>query len=447
MTEDEILEVRDTRTASEEEVLYRTTARVFDKSEDEAALGAAATRWRAIVEEGRACYPVHLRAAFHGEQYVGSDVIYERQFRLGTHGEAALRTACIGVVLSDPDHRMKGVGRALMQDAVRFARDRECALLLLAGIPNFYHRFGYVDVLDRTNHAMERARIAELSELPEPVNGRITARWATEADTPALLELYERHYGAHPGGFVRSPEEQIRRLRLAGTAPEYVLAVEGGGRVGGYLKFRGANRLQVQEAAADTWPAARALLHYQMRLLEDVPDPASATDAPVTITWPLPPGSLTYNVLAEHLPLVSESRSRPRAGWMARPAYLPALFQSLGPALESRWRRAALTWSGRLVLQVTADPATDQPAGTGVLDFSPGHVRITSAGTDVPRPEAGGQMTVRLTPGAFTQLLFGFRPIWWIATQPGNVIPDAVRVVLETLFPSEPCWIANSDGF
>jgi hypothetical protein len=106
-------------------------------------------------------------------------------------------------------------------------------------------------------------------------------------------------------------------------------------------------------------------------------------------------------------------------------------------------------WSGTLALHVAADVATDQEAGTCVLELAPGSLQILTAGaTDEAEPHARPHhLSARLSPGAFTQLAFGFRPVWWIASQPGNDVPDAARPVLDALFPAEPVWIAATDGF
>jgi hypothetical protein len=112
------------------------------------------------------------------------------------------------------------------------------------------------------------------------------------------------------------------------------------------------------------------------------------------------------------------------------------------PALAARWRRAGLAWSGALTLRIAADPATDQEGGTCALTLASDRLRLSA-----PTEEATRTVRVRLQPGAFTQLLFGFRPVWWVAQQPGNQIPEPAKRLMETLFPAEPGWIAPTDGF
>jgi hypothetical protein len=44
-----------------------------------------------------------------------------------------------------------------MRDGIALACERQQALLVLRGIPDFYGLFGYADVMDVTEHAVERA--------------------------------------------------------------------------------------------------------------------------------------------------------------------------------------------------------------------------------------------------------------------------------------------------
>ncbi|HEV2124672.1 MAG TPA: GNAT family N-acetyltransferase [Chloroflexota bacterium] len=444
---EEPIVVREARTQSDRDAVYHLTARVFSDvpgvpapTEPE-ALAAATARWTRRIESVRAVYPVHIRMAVVAgsgkDDIVGSYVLYERVLRLGTHGEARLRTACIGVVLAHPDRRRAGIGRTLMRDAVRFARERTFDLLLLAGIPDFYHRFGYADVMEGADLGID---LAHLTDVPVDDSG-VRVRPADDKDSAALLTLYERHYGAHAGGFARDLGEQELLASPGEHGPEYLLACDAAGEPCGYVRLRPTDRTRAVEAGANTWAAALALLRYQARFAEHR---EAAEEAAPRLRWRVPPDRHTGYLLAEHLPLTSEMRSRPRAGWLARPAHLPALFHTLAPALAARWERSGHTWTGTLTIQVEADEPTDQPGSACTIGLSPGKCEITAGA--LPHASA----TVRLKPAAFTQLIFGFRPLWWLAGQPGCVVPDQpseARAAMETLFPHEPAWIAGSDSF
>jgi GNAT superfamily N-acetyltransferase len=93
-----------------------------------------ARRWRRSIEAAPEFDPRQWRGAFVGERFAGGYIIYERELRAGA---ARLRTVCIGGVVTHPNHRLHGVGAALMRDAIAFAQQYDHALLLLDGIPNF----------------------------------------------------------------------------------------------------------------------------------------------------------------------------------------------------------------------------------------------------------------------------------------------------------------------
>ncbi len=357
--------VRAPETGAEEDEFYRATARVFDGGDGgdggaggEDALREAAGRWRQRLTGGGR--RVHRRAAFSGGALLGSCVVYERLLRLGPGGVAQLRTACIGAVLSLPEHRRQGVGSALMRDAVRFGADGGFALLLLSGVPDYYHRFGFVDVMERAGHVVDRA---DLDALDPPGRAGDEMRVETAADgaARALLALYERHYGARPGGFQRTLDDQERRLRAADAGARYLIASDARGRPRGYVKLGSG------EAAADTWPAAWALLRHQF---DHPPAGGGALSgqggqgAPASVTWQAPPGSATHYVLADNVRLRTEHRSQPRAGWLARPAHVPTLVRSFLPAFRARWRDTGMAWRGTIELRVGGDAATGQRSHT-----------------------------------------------------------------------------------
>jgi hypothetical protein len=275
-----------------------------------------------------------------------------------------------------------------MRDSTALARARGQALIVLRGIADFYGAFDYVDVFETTEHVVDPALV-----LARPDPG-LPVRPAGQEDAAALLALYERHYGGRTGAYARSPALQRHLLRHRAEPP--LLALDGDGRPRGYLIPGRADDGGAVEAAADDWPAALALLQAHARARPDAAE----------LRWPLPPAGPTYWALADHLPLRSETRSRPNAGWMARPGDLVALLEGLRPLWEERWRRARVGWQGTLVLAVE-------------------EARCRLALGD------GDEREVRLTAGVLTRLVFGGRPIEWA----GELIPEELREVMAVLFP------------
>jgi hypothetical protein len=164
--------------------------------------------------------------------------------------------------------------------------------------------------------------------------------------------------------------------------------------------------------AADDWPAALALLREH----------AGRAPPAAELRWPLPPDSPTYYRLADHLPLRSETRSRPDAGWMARPGALGALFDGLVPIWRARWRQAGGGWSGSLAIEVEGERCCLALAG--------GDLRRV----DAPGP---GATALPLTPATLARLVFGHRPAGWL-------VPDAPPA-LDVLFPTGTAWYPASN--
>src|SRR5262249_25096232 len=137
-------------------------------------------RWeRRYVETRPGAKPHERRAAFEGGAPVGGYEIERRGLRAGPAPPPAARPGDAG---TPPDHRRRGVASAMMADALAYAHEQRLALLLLDGIPNFYHRFGYADVFDWVEHRVNPAQALGL----EP-NG-LDVRVATADDAPALLD-------------------------------------------------------------------------------------------------------------------------------------------------------------------------------------------------------------------------------------------------------------------
>src|SRR5262249_53897299 len=147
-----------------------------------------------------------------------------------------------------------------------------------------------------------------LEDIPTEASG-YRVRQVTADDAPAMLALYDRHLGPHPGSFVRSLAQQAFQLDFMATleggpylaregtafAPP-VVGVDQSGQGRGYLVLPwGPLRAFGYEVAADDWPATLALLQYDARRLGTLPE------APAETRWPLPPDSLAAMVLADHL--------------------------------------------------------------------------------------------------------------------------------------------------
>jgi GNAT superfamily N-acetyltransferase len=397
-------------------------------------LEAAVRRERSDIEGFPEFHPRQRRAAFRGDTMVGGYVMFDRWLRIGS---SYLSTGCIGGVGTHPDHRLRGVASALMRDAIVHAEECEHSLILLDGIPRFYHRFGFADVVDYTEHAIDRTSV------PSGAPPDIAVRPATAADVSALLAVFERHFRSYTGCFTRTTEQQDVRLRRAlerGNPP--VLAFDGDGHARGYLiPDRVERQARAREVAADTWPVAAALLHHHAAVL------TARGDTTTDLTWPLPLDSPTLYHLCDNLGVAdtstwgnpnrgwsvrSETYHHPSAGWMGRAVSLRRSLESLRPAWHARLARALPGWVGDFVLSVGGESCA--------VKIADGEVEILeNLSSDMPG--------ATFAPERFVQLVFGFRSVTYAASQPGSAISSELGPVLEALFPPGHAWIPASDGF
>jgi predicted N-acetyltransferase YhbS len=419
--------IRPAATGGERAAFFRLAAEQFIR---DTPPEIAAADFQRYVREALRADATAMRGAFRGGDYLGGYLIEERWLRIGA---ARVRAGCIGVVVIDRAYRGQGIGKALMRGSFAYARERGMALLLLHGLAGFYRPFSYADVFDPTEHSVRQRDVLDAAPSPYRV------RPATAADAAALLDLYDRHYGPHPGSFARGLEQQDLLLCFAasldrgvyrqreGTAflPP-VVAVDGEGQVRGYrVEPWGPLRAFGSEVAADDWPATLALLQHHARQLGELAEP------PEMVRWPLPPDALAAALIADHFIVERTSLSRPSANWEAAVVDPVALLRAMVPAWEERWRLQATNLPGALAF--TLDGVTCQ------LDLSPGGVTLGA-------PRGDEAITVAFTGATFLPLIFGFRGVAWAAAQKGQALPPEALPLLEVLFPPLMPWIAPSDG-
>jgi GNAT superfamily N-acetyltransferase len=428
------LTVRPLETTAERDAFYWLASQAFGPERSEARKEQAIAGRRRYMEQAPGFESIMLRGAFRGSTFLGGYYIQERLLRMGV---AWLPTVCIGDVVTHPDYRLQGVATALMLDAIAYARARRQALLLLDGIARFYHRFGYIDMFDVTEQCISRASAWIAAPSPYAV------RPATFDDAAVLLALYQRHYGSCVGSFARTLEQEQHQLagRLATHNPP-LLALGPDGQAAGYLFFPwGPDRSRAVEVAADSLSAVMGLLQYHTRLLDTLAEPSAE------LFWRVPSDSPTVYLLIDHL-LTSEVSTRvdpsrswsvqsqtyhhADTGWLARPGSMQALAEAMLPEWQERWQRGAAHWSGALAFAIGDEPFA--------LDVSSAGIRLLE---QIPAQAA----TVALTPQAFTQMLFGYRPVTWALQPGGQSLPDDLLLALQTLFPPVQTWIAGSDDF
>ena len=417
------LQVRALANEAERETYFQLCARIFPWQEESTAAAATCQR---LITGLPAFQPEQVRGAFLDGQLVGG---YMQLPRLLCIDGVEISTGCISSVCTHPDFRKRGIALALMRDALRFADSQRHNLLLLHGIPDFYHRLDFIDVCeDLPNHTMKREVIEA-----QPASS-CTVRPATRADAPAILALYQEQQERSPVNFACSRTlagQEHALFNWFAMDVRYAVAVNQAGQIEGYLLLaRHGERVHVHEAAARNWSAALALLHYHVSLLDHEAEPVAE------FTWPVPFYTDLYSMLADHLPLKSFAYARPNNGWMARPLHLARLLEICQPMLQARWQTGSMPRASVFALHIGEESWQVELTDNGSIALAP-----------CLEPGRAALPIARLSLQAFTQALFGFRSLPYLAEQPGVEIANELFPALATLFPARPAWIALSDFF
>ena len=140
--------------------------------------------------------PEHSRIAREDGRLMGHVSIVEKYIRIG---ESVVRMAGIGDVFTHPDARGKHVSSHLMNDSVEYMRREAFPLSMLYGIPNFYHKFGYIE-------AMGDPKIFLPVKNAAPIMSDMVARACAARDVPDLNRLYNQAYSSKTGSIRRIPE-------------------------------------------------------------------------------------------------------------------------------------------------------------------------------------------------------------------------------------------------
>ena len=434
MTEGSIV-IRGIESEAELDAFARLSRSIFTA---DMPIEIAVPRWRKYVTGAPDYFPGMVRGAFRGDQFRGGYILYRRTLRIGP---ARIPFSGVGTVHTAPEFRGQGVARAMMHDVIALATERRDALLLLDGVPDMYHRYGYVNVQDFSEVVIDRsAALAITSEDTEHPANQYTIRPADPSDAAALLAMYERYSGPVPGSFTRTPERQAHWLNNCWTTNPPWLAVDDRGNVHGFLtlSYRYLNR--AYEVGADNPAALLALAGYHSALLD-----AQSIDG-TEMLWHLSPSSTATTWLADHLPVRIETRARPRSGWMARLVNTDVLVEAMLPIWRERWQAAhagfsvhdtgATAHTPDLTIDLTID---DRRYALRLAD----HARISRWDESIDN----ASFQIKLTSNTLMPLVCGYRSAAWAVDQPGNAIPSSAVPLLSILFPTGGFWIPESDWF
>jgi len=139
----------------------------------------------------------------------------------------------IGSVATHADARHEGVATALLRDAIeQMRRQGMAASFLFTGIPGFYERLGYHVVREPQFEADARA----VASLPDA--GLWNVRAIRDADTRALVAIYQRAIAGSTGAIVRTSRTWRDAQTWLDEDTGGCFAAERSGRIVAYVRSR-----------------------------------------------------------------------------------------------------------------------------------------------------------------------------------------------------------------
>jgi predicted acetyltransferase len=308
----------------------------------------------------------------------------------------------------------------MLRATVQRMREERYPISLLWGISDFYHRFGYVPVLPGYSLTVTTRNLERLISATGGGPTGAAVRVGTDADAPALTELYHRASARRTGTLRREP----RRFDL--TPPRQT-----------DNWWRHTRRVLIAEVGAK--PVGYALLHgdpAQLRILESIVEEDAETAGLALlaalarealerregeIKLPLPPDEPLAQVLRRAGCKV-EVTYPANGGGMGRIVDLPALAEAIQPALVKRAEEL---------------PTGDPPAALGLVCIAGDGESEQRATLRLSTQErsAGRTAHLRLPQQRLCQLLMGYRGIDAIRREHPDACAAEDVALIRALFP------------
>ena len=315
-------------------------------------------------------------------------------------GSVTVRCGGIGSVGTNRSHRLKGYSRMVLDESIALMQEEGYHLSVLFGIPDYYHRFGFVHALIDSETTVN-TRDAERAELRYPV------RDFRPDDAPSVVRLYRASHGLRTGSIVRDPSTWThfrRGSRWTDRVGAFVVTDASGMEILGYC----ANNL-------DVWRFGIGEVGYSDPSVLGTLIAESARRAQSarveTVLFHAPPD----DPLVEYCKgLGCETRTKygGNTAGMARIVDQSGLLQCLRPSVIRRLGQENLARVG--ALPIATDLGEERLLlGDGLCD-----------------------LRVEMPQCLLTQLILGYRSVESIALESSATIPKAALSVLETLFPA-----------
>jgi len=359
----------------------------------------------------------HLRTVVVDGKVVSWLTLIDYRMRLGP------RTVPMGAVAhveTKQRHRRKGYMRALMEDAVRYMKDRGHVVSVVMGIKDFYYRFGYVSCFPDRSMSVY-TRVAEAAAREAGRRTKFTCRVARRDDAEDLLAIYDQNTAGELWCTVRDPHyfagypKRRQEIHVVEDARKRVVAYA--------VCDRDKNRLRVRELAARSDAAYPALLGRLGRLA--VPRRVPNIEFDITPSHP-------FAEFCQRYGCQWSTTYHKNASVMMQILDEPRFFAAMAPVLGRRLRRSELAGRSFSLALRTEAHAT-------ALRIRKGTVKVEGG--------AGARTTVRLSRAQLVQLAAGYRSVRDVLAECGRPVSRPTARLLEVLLPTASARIWDSSRF
>jgi len=376
----------------------------------------ARERIRALIPRDR---PDLSRVVEEDGKIVGYLHIVPKQVRIG---RAVVSCGGIGAVCVHPRVRLKGYAAELLRDTVRHMDEVGMDMSILSGIPNFYHRFGFVEAL-----CCPQPKFTLTLGDAQHAASKCKVRKFRRADLPALCELWDRGNEGRTGTFVRQPEYWATITAVASSFYRSIrLVVDDRGRLLGYLNLTSdTSGVTVREHAS----VADGDVHETM-VAECV---KAARRASVQSTSVISPPDHPFAEFCAGYGATMQIPHRRVGGEMARITNFERIMEVVKPELQDRIHGSQFKdYTGSFVL--------DTDLGSLPVVIEDGRLRTAATGRQ-PRKK----MTMPQT--ALTRLLLGFKSVDALIAQKEITLSSGLLELARVLFPKGFPMKWGADGY
>lgn len=337
-------------------------------------------------------------------------------------GSSVIKMGGIAGVGTDEEFRGRGLASRVMHESTRYFEDTGHNIAVLFGIPDFYHRFGYVAFLPTTEVSVRCADVHASGRLHgvEPV----TDRAFEESDLPAILEMYNAGTLGRSGSLVR-PAQGWHGFRRGSDwrfkADSHVI---GAGEPLGYIVYDAVDdACRVAELGYRDASLFPALLQNAVT--------RAATGGVDEVQFFLPPDHPFVAYCKTAGTRVTTTYPCNRDG-MARIINVAGILNDMSETLSQRYN--ALNFQGEsVVLRIETE------IGGATIVAGDGEIRVEENGP-------AGEI-VRMPQATLAQMLLGYRSAGEIQIDEEVDVPAAARPWMKALFPGGHPWMSPCDAF